>query len=171
MRIILSHMDKRSYLCLIRKCTPDKAHKCSYCSKNPVRHIETMKFLDKYNIFTPTPSIIHKDHFMSYLDTKIAIDRGLAQPLPDQYCPSLESTSPEIRCKECALGYIFKSKAEYDQHNGIFHHKMKRPPAEVDGPPAKVWKCTCNLAFPSQYRMMQHKHKEGHLMKRGRPKK
>ena len=93
-----------------------------------------MKFLDKYNIFTPTPSIIHKDHFMSYLDTKIAIDRGLAQPLPDQYCPSLEGTSPEIRCKECALGYIFKSKAEYDQHNGIFHHKMKRPPAEVDGP-------------------------------------
>ena len=120
--------------------------------------------------------IIHKDHFRSYLDTKIDVDRGLAQPLPDQYCPSLESTSPEVRCKKCAessfhAGYIFKSKTEYEQHMVIFHRNLKRKSAPTNGPPAKVWKCYCNIAFPSYYRLMQHKHTEGHMMKKGRPKK
>ena len=67
----------------------------------------------------------------------------------------------------------FKRKAEYEQHNMIFHRNLKRQSVPVDGPPAKVCKCSCNVTFPSYYRLMQYKHidKGGHLMKQGRPKK
>jgi hypothetical protein len=172
MKIISSHMDKRSFVCIIKKCPANLAPSCSYCSEHPCKDNNVVHFLSKYGIFTPTPSQRHEGHYMTYSELKLAVDLGVALPKPDEHCPSLRtSTSPKERCEKCK--YVFKSNAEYEQHYTVFHGERKRKQVTRDDdiPKKRALLCTCGINFATYYQLNKHKRESGHQLKQGRPKK
>jgi hypothetical protein len=87
-RMLLAHLDKRSYMIMFKKCSEPT---CEHCSTHPVQKSDAMEFLTKYGIFAPMPYFQHDSskHYMSFLECIVATDTGKSLALPDQFCPSL----------------------------------------------------------------------------------
>ena len=151
---------------------------CDHCSRHLIVSMKAMSFLHKYGgkLFTPTPSIVHPNHYMPFLEcvTQYDLKKSLLEPH--------EGLQSE-HCLDGCLAFCFTSAADKEKHRSVVHSIRKRAhPVECDStaisitnePDPKRMCCTfpgCQITFATKYQLQKHKQNVGHKLTRGRPKK
>ena len=178
---LCKHCSRTTYHLSFLKCESDG---CDHCRQHPVRSVEAITFLWNVGgrLFSPTASVRHPGHYLTFQECCIEHQLGRTTALPDGEVPS----GIKGRCPH-GCQYVFTSQHDKDRHERIVHEAevkacqraQRAEKRKADGnnePPAKnkSFVCTypeCTLAFTSGYQLNKHKKDAGHTLGRGRPNK
>jgi hypothetical protein len=114
MEFLLSHCIKRRYYLHFKKC---EDMNCPHCSSQPIRNLEAMDFLQKFEYQLPIPTFMPNsysgEHYPSLLDflNDESLQTAFTQSMKDYIKKGKED---DKLCKKCS--WFFESQADSKKH-------------------------------------------------------
>ncbi|CAF4602079.1 unnamed protein product [Didymodactylos carnosus] len=113
---LLKHCVKSHYSYMFIKCYDIN---CLHCTTNRIRANLTMKLLSicDNRMPVPSPSILHPNHYKTFLQTVHSCMLGKQNPKPDAFLHDNKFGS----CERCNNRYVFVSTVDITRHNAWCH--------------------------------------------------
>ena len=150
-----------------RKCQFQGKDPCDHCQENPPTAEKVLKTLRETNglMFEPTPSISNNSelegHYMTFLEMLKSENKSTFSK------PNEQLRSKSIgKCAVCPA-WEFSSLTEANRHISVLHRDYKTPLPSVEKEKEHVCKMkSCGRVFPSYHKLVTHKRKENHFMRK-----
>ncbi len=143
---------------------PGRVYRCTFCQKQPVKCKQILELIKKAKgqLYEPTPSAEHENHYMTFLEMLNGEDKD-SFAKPNEHLPS-KSVG---KCELCP-SWQFSSITEAKRHVSLLHPNYKKESLPGSD---KIFQCKfekCDMIFPSYYKLSKHRKDENHFVRNKR---